>query len=112
MSSPGRTCGIPASAAMLISAAGRGLDFFRRARHSSASSRKAGDRDAGMLHLVLAIDRDQHGGQRLGHDRIGERAGVERAHAGIVGQRDDLRARLAVVAADQHVAIDRLADLG
>ena len=36
---------------------------------------------------------------------------MKRAHARLLRQRDDLRARIAIVAAHQHVAIDRLIEL-
>ena len=65
-----------------------------------------------MLHLVLPVDGDQHRGQRLRHRGIRKRTGVERAHAGVLRQRDDLRAGVAVVAAHQHVAVDGMAELG
>src|SRR5262249_23008031 len=71
----------------------------------------AGDPYARCRHLVALVDRDQHRGERLDGRGVRERARVKGLETDVVREPDDRLARLGVVAADEHVALDHVIEL-
>ena len=89
-SSPGRTSGNPGTRREREGGAViGGLRRQRRARRGTrqaAGAIDAGQADAGVLGAVVLVHENQHGGQRFHRRRIGERAGVPGAEAGLAGE--------------------------
>src|ERR1700704_874309 len=74
--------------------------------------RNPGDPDpSSARHLVAAVDVDEHGGQRLRRRRVADRPGMEPTQSDIRAEPDHDLAGAPVVAADEHVAVDRVVEV-
>src|SRR5262245_60853283 len=73
-SSPGCTTGMPVSAVRVRRSS-------QRMDGGALTGSQTGEADARSRALVLAVHVEQHRRERFERDRVGERAGVERARA-------------------------------